>query len=240
MSGQTAEFIKLVAISTGTLLLVGYLFYNNILAGFVFFPYLFINVRKGLKKYEKKRREKLAAQFRDAMQSVVSALQSGYSIENAFREAVSELELLYGKKTEIYAGFSKITHRLNLNVPISEAFGEFAGTYDVEEINNFSEILSYAKVSGGNMVDIIKNTTDTISGKIEVKREITTIISSKKLESGIMNLVPMAIILYMRLTSADMFDKLYGNAFGIFLMTVCLLIYYAAVVLSERITDIKV
>ena len=73
-------------------------------------------------------------------------------------------------------------YKLNLNISIEDAFNEFAKECRVEEINNFSEILSYAKRSGGNLIQIIKNTTDSISEKIDVKREISTIISAKQFE----------------------------------------------------------
>ncbi len=66
------------------------------------------------------------------------------------------------------------------------------------------------------------------------------ITSAKKLEQNIMNLVPIGIILYMRLTSAEMFNKLYGNAVGILIMTICLVIYFAARMLASHIADIKV
>ena len=55
-----------------------------------------------------------------------------------------------------------------------------------------------------------------------------------------MNLVPIGIILYMRLTSAEIFNKLYGNAVGILIMTIYLVIYFAARMLASHIADIKV
>ena len=55
-----------------------------------------------------------------------------------------------------------------------------------------------------------------------------------------MNYVPLGIILYMRLTSPEMFVKVYGNLAGIIIMTGCLLIYFAARVIAEKIVDIKV
>lgn len=221
-------------------MVVGYLFYDNIWAGLIFFPYIIYHVKRGLKIWERKRQEKTAVEFKDGMQAVVSALTAGYSIENSFREAIGEMELLYGKKTIIYDGFSRIIFRLNLNANMEEAFDEFAKECKVEEISSFSEILSYAKRSGGNLIQIIKNTTDTISEKIDVKREINTIISARQLEQTIMNYVPLGIILYMRFTSAEMFQKVYGNIAGIILMTVCLMVYFVARIIAEKIVDIRV
>ena len=232
--------LRAVAETFGILLAAGYLFYDSLFAGFIFFPFVFFQIKRRCRSFEKKRQEKLAVSFKDGMQAVVAALIAGYSVENAFRESLSEISLLYGDKSDIYISFSKISAKLNVNTNIEQAVAEFASESAVEEIDSFSQVLTYAKQSGGNLVEIIKNTTDTITEKIEVKREINTIISAKKLEQNIMNLVPLAIILYMRITSGEMFDKLYGNVFGISVMTVCLVLYFVAKLMADKITDIKV
>ena len=237
---QPVMMFRYLAEAILILVIIGYLFYDFIPAGIVFFPYIFYHLKRGKNICERKRQEKLAVEFKDGMQAVVSSLTAGYSLENSFREALEELELLYGKKTLIYKGFSRIVYKLNLNISIEDAFNEFAKECRVEEINNFSEILSYAKRSGGNLIQIIKNTTDSISEKIDVKREISTIISAKQFEQNIMNYVPLGIILYMRLTSSEIFEKVYGNLIGIIFMTICLIIYFLARIIAEKIVDIKV
>ena len=44
----------------------------------------------------------------------------------------------------------------------------------------------------------------------------------------------------MRVASGEMFEKVYGNIVGVLLMTGCLLVYFLARVLAEKIVDIKV
>lgn len=222
------------------LLVISWIFYNNFIVAIVLSPYLFFFIRSKLKETIRKHREKLSLAFKDGMEAVTSALIAGYSIENAFRESLSELILLYGKKSLIYKSFAEISNKLSLNVPIEEAFDEFAVESQIEEIQVFSQVLSYARVSGGNLVTIIKNTSQTIGEKIEVKREIATIISAKKLEQTIMNYMPIGIVVYMRVTSGDMFGVLYQNAFGAIIMSFCLCIYVVARVIANKIIDIKV
>lgn len=219
---------------------IGYLFYDKPAAGLVMIPYIPIYIRQRCRDFERRRKEKTAVAFKDGMQIISTELSAGYSLENAFRESLGEIEMLYGADSEIYKSFAEIAARININTNIEDAFADFAGKANVEEIDSFAQVLTYAKRNGGNLVDIIRNTTDTISDKIEVKREINAITSAKKLEQNIMNLVPIGIILYMRLTSAEMFNKLYGNAIGILIMTICLVIYFAARMLASRIADIKV
>ena len=75
---------------------------------------------------------------------------------------------------------------------------------------------------------------------MDVEREIRVLMSSKKLEQTIMDVVPFGIIAYIGITSRGFFDVLYHNAAGVLIMTACLLAYLGAFVLSEKIAAIKV
>lgn len=55
-----------------------------------------------------------------------------------------------------------------------------------------------------------------------------------------MSLMPAGIILYLQLTSPGFLQVLYGNAFGIFAMTVCLGIYILSYWMGKKIVDIEV
>ncbi len=65
------------------------------------------------------------------------------------------------------------------------------------------------------MIGIIRNTTSQIGDKIEVKREIDTLLAAKKYEFQIMSMVPYGIIAYMSLSFSDFMEELYGNVTGI-------------------------
>lgn len=181
----------------------------------------------------------MAQSFKDGMLAVKNALQASYSIENAIKEALEELELLHGKKDRIYKGFNKMINQLAINIPVEDVFYQFAQENSIEEICNFAEILRYAKRSGGNLAEIIKNTSEIITEKIEVKREIQVVTAAKRFEMLIMSGVPAAIILYMRLSSFNTMDKLYGNVFGVMVMTICLGIYGGSILLAIKISKIK-
>lgn len=66
------------------------------------------------------------------------------------------------------------------------------------------------------------------------------LISAKQLEQIIMDIVPIGIILYLRITADELISKMYGNMYGITVMTVCLIVYVCAVIISMKISDIKV
>ena len=232
--------IRAIAEGVGIILIFGYLFYDSFLVSAILLPYVLIHCKIRFRGYRQTKNDHLAVAFKDGIQIIKSLLQTGYSIENAVRGSLAEMEMIYGKKNPAYKGFLKISNQLSLNVSIEEAFENFAIESKVEEISFFSEVLRYAKRSGGNLISIISNTTEIIADRIDVKREIRTITAARKYEQGIMNIVPLGIIMYMRVSSIGMMDKLYGNPIGIMIMSICLGIYAAAIILAGKISNIQV
>lgn len=65
-------------------------------------------------------------EFSDGMQAVSFALNTGYSIENAFAEAVGELELLYGKESSIVREFRMMVNRIKRNENLEDIMDDYA------------------------------------------------------------------------------------------------------------------
>ena len=102
------------------------------------------------------------------------------------------------------------------------------------------QLLLSMGLSNNDVIGIIKQTSHIIHEKVEVQQQIDTIITGKRLEQRVMVCMPLVITLYLRLTSPKYIDVLYGNVMGIIVMTICLLIYAAAVMLAQKITDINI
>ena len=90
------------------------------------------------------------------------------------------------------------------------------------------------------MIAIIQATVRQIGDKIDVKREIDTILAAKRYEFRVMSMIPYGIIGYMSLSFPEFMDSLYGNILGMGVMTVCLGIYLGAYYLGVRLIKIEV
>ena len=220
--------------------MISYLFYHSVIPFLILLPGFYFFTKYKKREKIKKRREKLNLSFRDAIMAVGTALKVGYSVENAFREACRDLRLIYGEEEDILLEMQNITRQISNNITIEQLMKDLAKRSGIEDIQNFADIFFIAKRSGGNMSRIIQNTAETISSKIEVQREISTIISAKQYEQKIMNLVPVFIILYVSISSPHFFDSLYHSPAGILIMTGCLAVYLAAFLLAGKITAIEV
>lgn len=231
-----AQFLQSMVLFCG----IFYLFYQSLWIIILAMPISCFAVKRKEKKRLEDRKWQLNMEFKEAIVSLSAALNAGYSIENAFAEAIRDLYLLYGEDSYIIPEFKHILYQINMNQTVESAIEEFAKRSGVEDICNFSEIVTTAKRTGGDLMKIIRTTGKTIGDKIEIKREIKTLITAKKFEAKIMNVIPLGIILYLLMTSPGFLKPLYHNPAGIMTMTVALIAYGAAYVWADKIMDISV
>lgn len=178
-------------------------------------------------------------QFREGILSLSAALNAGYSIENAFTEALKDMHFIYGEEAYIIKEFSYIIYQIQMNQTVENVLEDFAYRSQIEEIYNFSQLFITVKRTGGDIVKIISRTGKTLSDKIEIEREIKTLLTAKKFESKIMCVIPFGIILYMWICSPGFLDSMYHNIVGNVVMTIVLVVYAVAYFLAEKIMDIK-
>lgn len=233
------ELFKYITAAMLLILFLSILCYDNILFIIILVPYIPYYLHTKRKKLREERRWKLNLQFCDSINCISTALESGYSIENAISEAYSDLKLTYAEDALIMCELKNILQQLDNNLTVEEAFKGLADRSGIEDIKSFADIFGTAKRTGGNIMAIIKSTADIIHTRIELKRELKTVIASKKYEADIMKLIPFAMLIYLRIFSPDMVAALYGNAFGAGFMTVVLVVYLILCKISDYVVKIE-
>lgn len=214
--------------------IVSFMFYRSIYPMALFLPgaaWYFRYIKMLLKR---KRDLKLTLQFKDFINTLSSLLSTGHSLENAIVKSKKELVSLYGNSM-IVSELEHMCKKLMLHVPPEDIFMDFAMRTDIEHIKSFSEILSIAKRSGGDLVGIILSTSASISTQIEIQHEIEINLSGRKYELYIMSVMPLLIMCYVKATQPGFFNPVYGNPAGIIIMSVCLLLYGAAIFMAHHI-----
>ena len=219
---------------------IGYFFYRSWIACIALMPVLILFLKEKKKELAKKQRQELGMQFKDLILAVASNQKAGYSIENAFRESYRDMVMLYGEEGIICAELKYIIAGLDNNVILEKLLYSLGMRSSLPDVVQFADVFLIAKRSGGSMTEILAKTAAVIEQKTETDKEIQLMISSKKTEQKIMNMVPFLIIFYVGSTSKGFFDVLYHNLIGVIVMTICLGFYIAAYLLSKRIVDIEV
>ena len=193
---------------------------------------------RGLQKQRIRRNQReLEAQFRECIRSVAASLRAGYAVENAFGESEEDMLLLYGRDASIYRELLLIRRGLTMNLPLEGLLMNLAERSGSDAIRQFAEVFTIAKRGGGNLTEIISQSIGLIGQQIDMRQEMQTILSGRRMEQGIMKVVPFGILLYIGITNPGYFDDLYGNLTGVAAMTVLLFIYLAAYGMSERILE---
>lgn len=227
------EGLSLVAV-------IGYFFYRSWAACLFLLPVFVLFMREKKKDLAKKRRQELSLQFKDLVLALSANVKAGYSIENALRESYRDVELLYGADSPICLEVRHMLRGLENNVILEKLLYDLGIRSRLPDIMQFGDVFLIAKRSGGNLTEILEKTAGVIEQKIETDKEIQLMIGARKMEQKIMNMVPFLIIFYIGTTSRGFFDVLYHNIVGVAVMTVCLLFYGAACLLSKKIVEIEV
>lgn len=234
------EIVIYGSMGVGIAALIAYVFYRSVIAFIFVSPVAIYYMKVKQRELRDKRYLVLSIQFKELMNALIASLQAGYSIENSFVHSYNDMSLLFGKGSYISREVGIIIKGMRNNSNVEDLLLDFGIRSHIDDIKDFAEIFRIAKRSGGNLTEIIQQTADVIGEKMDVRRKLSTIISAKKMEQSIMNVIPFGIILYIDWSSPGFFDALYHNLTGILIMTALLGIYGLAYVLAGRIIDIKV
>lgn len=218
-----------------------FLFYRSSVLSLLLMPAALFYPRLKTRDLLEKRKKELTIQFKDMLYSLSSSLTAGKSIETAFREVLKDLNVLYpDPRTDIVREVGTIIRRLEMNETVEAAFLDFSSRAGIEDIANFTDVFITCKRTGGNVVEVIKNTSGIISDKIEIGQEIDTLLAQRKFEQKVLNVLPVFMILLLSFTAGDYIQPVFETGTGRIVMTASIGLLVIAYLLSRRITDIRV
>ncbi|MEQ7052205.1 type II secretion system F family protein [Paenibacillaceae sp. P-4] len=219
---------------------LGYLFYNNLILAGVTGCFGFVNPKFKRKKLLEKRKNELNLQFKQALYSLSSSLSAGRSVENGFEETIKDLRLLYPDPTTyIIREFEIITHRIQNGEPIERALMDFSERAQLEDIENFTDVFISCKRTGGDLVEIIRRTSNIIGDKLEIQQEISVMVAQKRFESKALSIAPVMIVAFLSFSSPDYMAPMHSGM-GYLIMTIALVVLAACYWVTQRIMKIKV
>ena len=179
-TGEKAINIVFAAI---VLFAVGYVFYHSIFLSALLMLLALKWPKIRTKQIIEKRKNQLTLQFKDMLYSLSSALSVGKSVESGIEDALKDLQVIYpDPQTEILLEMEYILRGIGMNNTTESMFSQFAERAHLEDIENFVDIFVTCKRTGGDLIEVMRSTSNTIGEKIEVKQEIETTISGKKYE----------------------------------------------------------
>ncbi|OWA34440.1 pilus assembly protein TadB [Saccharibacillus sp. O16] len=230
-----------ILVAAGVLFLIGMIFYKLWLLALL----LTLPALKAPKLWQKRQIERkrtlLKLHFKQALYSLSSSMAAGRSVENAFREAASDLELLYpGGNSDMIRELDIITTRLEYGEPIESALLDFSARAQMEEIDNFIDVFVTCKRTGGDLIEVVRRTSNVIGEKMDIQQDISVMIAQKKFESNILLATPFIFILFINASSPEFMAPLYGTPMGIILATTGLGLLFLSAWLMAKFTNIQI
>ena len=220
---------------------LGYIFYQNVIISLLFSLLALKYPAIRTKAIIRKRKRQLTMQFKDMLYSLSSAVSAGNSVERALVIARDDMVSQYGESNVfIVQELELMVSRISINLNIEDVFADFAERSGLEDIRTFADIFEVAKRTGGNLVQIIRQTTDVIADKIEVETEIDTALSGKKMEQKVVTVMPIALTLFMTVSTDGFMDPIFNTLSGRLVATVALAMILAGALWSNSITNIEI
>ncbi len=233
---NAAEVLRIIMIGAAGTGMLSWLFYDSLIPGAaVILPLLWLLLRLFRKRFSEKRARRMRMDFLQAVRALGDAVRAGYSSGNAVIRSERELTGILPERSEILGEWRRMGRMIQNGETAEQAFSDFSGRSGISEIRDFSDMLAVTERAGGALSEVISSAARDLSAKEAVASEIRAKLSAKIMEQRIMDLVPAAILLYIRIGSPVLLRPMYSGLFGRSVMSGCLLLYFAAVLLSERI-----
>ena len=220
---------------------IGYIFYHNIILSCILMLLGFKFPEIRTKQIVAKRKNQLTLQFKDMLYSLSSALSVGKSVESGLRDCLKDLEVIYpDPNTDIIVEITYILRGISMNATTESMFQQFADRAHIEDIDNFVDVFVTSKRAGGDIIEVISSTSNTIGEKIEIKQDIATSLSGQKFEFQFLMVMPVAMVLLLSMSAKDYMAPVFEGVTGRVVMTIAIGFFGIAYAVGSKIMDIEV
>lgn len=188
-----------------------------------------------------KRKQLLETQFRDFLYAVSSSVAAGRQFDRALEDAEQTLLLLYAPTSPLPQELAAINRSIREDREDEAALlKDLALRSGSEDIRDFVDVYVLCRQLGGDMEEVIGNTTKIMTDKMAIRREIHTLTAQKQLEGRIISVMPILVIMGLNVFSPDYLQVLYTTLPGRLIMTIALGGIAAAFFMTQKLLDISI
>ena len=237
----TMEYITTILLSMAVIYCFVFTFYHNHIVSLILTPFGFLYPKIRSRNIAEKKRSELKQQFRDMLYSMSSSLMAGKPLELAFHDVRDDLEILYpDEETPIRKEVGIILRKIALNESVEDALGDLSDRSRIDDIESFCNVIITCRRTGGNLIEIVKNTSNIIGDKLEIKQEIDIMLAARKFEKNIMNAMPVVLILVLTFVAGDYIEPVFTTFMGRIVMTAAIALMLISWFITGKIMDIQV
>lgn len=239
---KSYEHVIMYLLGSILMFVVAYLFYHLIFISIVIGLLAGIVIEKMYAQSTiKKRQRNLRLQFKDFLEAMSVATRAGNVEVKAIESALNDLQISYSPQADIVREVANIILQYEKGgIEIKILFEDLANRSDLEDIRNFATIYSVIEGKSDRFGDILTQTKEIISDKIEIEQEIITTISAAQSEVNMMLFMPLIIVIMMSGMGGGLLDSLFTTISGHLAATAALIIFGISYVMAVKVSQINV
>ena len=229
---------RAAVISTG--MMIGWAFYDSVIAGLAAGIALTMTENMYKKGLLEKRRRRLLSQFKDLLYSISSFVSTGRSLGQALEESIDFWRGTYDDQDYIMRELKQMTKNIKeSNMPDVDSFDDFAKRSGLEDAEDFVMVCKTCKATGADFFKAAERSAGIIEDKIDIERELSSIMVQKRFEGRMIASSPFGLILMIKILSPDYMAPLYETALGRAVSTISLVLMAAGLTVMERVIQIE-
>lgn len=234
------EAVLLLAVSLAAGAGTAWLFYDDPKAGFLIGAILFFLAKPRYIRWQvEKQQRSLLLQFRDVLYSVSSSVSVGRSMGQALEESMDFWKDTYTEKDLMMQELAGMVRRIKEgNERDIDVLKDFAGRSGLRDISDFVMVYENCRDSGADLVKAIDRATAIIGDRIDLDREMRTLMVQKQFEGRIIMVSPFALLLFLKISSPGFLAPLTASSAGTAVSTAALALVAASILIMERVNRV--
>lgn len=239
LNASEKRFFYSVAAATG--LFIGWLFYNSIQIGIVTFVLLTYLKPYYISYLLEKRRMELLYQFKDFLYSMASSVSMGRSIGQGIKESYTFWLGTYNEDDYIMSEIKEMINKMEQsNARDVDLIEDFALRTCLDDASDVAMICRTCKKTGGNAAEALNKSIGLITDRINIKKELSAIVSQKRLEGRIVAAAPFLMVSAIKLLSPSYLEPLTKTMEGRIVSTISLIMIVLGWIAIEKVNVIEI
>ena len=188
----------------------------------------------------KKRKRMLLLQYRDLLYELSSSFSSGRHMEEALRESLGKLSLIYSGNADIVREVSGMLEGIDNGNTDLEVWEDFSLRSNIEDIREFVMVFRVCRETGGDFISVLNRAAALIGEKIVLEDEIKTMMLQKETEGNIIMAMPFILLLFLKICSPSYLLPMYETLQGRLIMLFSLILIIVAYKITEKVVSVNI
>ena len=183
---------------------------------------------------DSRRREQFDLQLPEAIATMSNALRAGFSISQAFDSVVEQGSRPMSEE------FAMLQQQLKLGMGFEDALESMNSRVGSDDLTLVITAILISRRTGGNVIEIFDRISETIRGRMRVKRKIRSLTAQGRLQGIVVSLMPALLCVVMAVVRPDIMVPFLTSAMGLAAIGVMTALIAAGWLMIRKIINIDV